>query len=138
MDPRTTLRRTVAASLVMIVIGCAGWSPSARAQSGSGLYEPFPEAAVKKRAQRYVESLRGRTPGAERRFSNSDLARGVFVDHRAGALVQPPANTAGAASARSGAEPATGVALPVQLLLLLAVLLLPAVALARRAHARAT
>src|SRR6185503_10430810 len=46
-------------------------APTAWAQSGNGLYEPFPKAAVEKRAKRFVERLR---LGEEVRFSDGDVA----------------------------------------------------------------
>jgi hypothetical protein len=132
MASRTTPRRCAAACLAAIVLGCAGLAPSAPAQSGNGLYEPFPEAAVKKRAQRYVERLGDRTPGAGRRFSDAQLARGVFVS---GGQQLAPAKR-GEATARAGRREPADVALPLQLLLLLAALALPTAALIRRGRAR--
>ena len=43
--------------LVVLLAGSAVSASVASAQSGNGLYEPFPEAAVKKRAERYVGRL---------------------------------------------------------------------------------
>jgi hypothetical protein len=132
MASRTSLRRCAAAWLAAIALGCAGLAPSALAQSGNGLYEPFPEAAVKQRAQRYVERLGDRAPGAGRRFSDAQLARGVFVsdDQRLA-----PAKR-GEATARAGSSEPADMALPLQLLLLLAALALPSAALIRRGRAR--
>src|SRR5215218_329892 len=52
----------------------------ARAQHGNGLYEPFPKAAVRERAKRFIERLPTRAEGA--RFSDAQLSRGVFIDPR--------------------------------------------------------
>jgi hypothetical protein len=139
MAPPTTLRCRAAVALAAVLLGCACAAPPVLAQSGTGLYEPFPEAAVKKRAQRYVERLGDRTAGVEARVSDAELARGVFVrPDPSGAALPPPATSAGSgqATARSGGDE-VGLAMPLQLLLLLAVLLLPAVALTRgrRTHA---
>ncbi len=68
---------------------------TASAQSGNGLYEPFPKAAVEKRAKRFVERLR---LGEEVRFSDGELERGTFVDPKAGA------RHGDGASARAGVE----------------------------------
>jgi len=69
-------------------------APTALAQSGNGLYEPFPKAAVEKRAKRFVERLR---LGEEVRFSDGELDRGTFVGPKAGHI-------RGGASARAGVE----------------------------------
>jgi hypothetical protein len=70
-------------------------APIASAQSGDGLYEPFPKAAVEKRAKRFVERLR---LGEEVRFSDGELSRGTFVDPTAAAA------RGGGASARAGVD----------------------------------
>jgi hypothetical protein len=72
------------------------FAPTASAQSGNGLYEPFPKAAVEKRAKRFVERLR---LGEEIRFSHAELERGTFVGSQTGAV-----RTAGGASARAGVD----------------------------------
>ena len=88
-------------------------------QSGNGLYEPFPEAAVKKRAQRYVEGLSSRTAQPAPRYSDARLAAGTFVDPD-GEPAAPlrPAVGAGRASATeragggaTGTEPALALQL---------------------------
>ena len=93
-------------------------APAASAQSGNGLYEPFPKAAVEKRAKRFVERLR---LGEEVRFSSAELDRGTFVG--------PNAATAGEghASARAGVDD-SGADVPVVvqvLLIALAIAALP-------------
>ena len=96
-------------------------APTASAQSGNGLYEPFPKAAVEKRAKRFVERLR---LGEEVRFSNAELDSGTFVGPRAGSV------RAGGASARAGVhEDDTGVPVVLQILLIaLAIAALPLLA----------
>src|SRR5215207_443959 len=69
-------------------------APAVSAQSGNGLYEPFPKAAVEKRAQRFVDRLRF---GEPLHLSDTQLERGVF----AGANARGSA-TRGDASARAG------------------------------------
>jgi hypothetical protein len=117
-------RGTVVLAAAMLAL-----APVAGAQSGNGLYEPFPKAAVEKRAKRFVERL----PLAESvTFSDSQLQEGAFVDPRAVSLDEglgqvPPA----AASARAGAggERGSGVPAVVQVLLVvLAVAALPLLA----------
>ena len=97
------------------------FAPTASAQSGNGLYEPFPKAAVEKRAKRFVERLR---LGEEVRFSDGELERGTFVDPKAGAL------RGDAASARAGVESGdSGVPVVLQVLLIaLAIAALPLLA----------
>jgi hypothetical protein len=96
-------------------------APVASAQSGNGLYEPFPKAAVEKRAKRFVERLR---LGEEVRFSSAELDRGTFVDPKAAGPV------GGEASARAGVEDAdAGVPVVLQILLIaLAIAALPLLA----------
>jgi hypothetical protein len=133
MAPPTTPRCRAAVALAAVLLGYACAAPSVLAQSGNGLYEPFPEAAVKKRAQRYVERLGARAPGAAPRVSDVELARGVFVRPGPSGATLPAAGMsaqAGQATARSGGKEA-GLAMPLQLLLLMTVLLLPAAALTR-------
>ena len=76
-----------AAALVLALV------PAAHAQNGNGLYEPFPKAAVEKRAKRFVERLR---LGEDVRFSDGELDRGTFVDPR------EMSARGGSASARGG------------------------------------
>jgi hypothetical protein len=96
-------------------------APGASAQSGNGLYEPFPKAAVEKRAKRFVERLR---LGEATRVSSADLERGVFLDPSAGSA------GAGQASARAGAQGGdSGVPVAVQVVLIaLAIAALPLLA----------
>ena len=70
-------------------------APTASAQSGNGLYEPFPKAAVEKRAKRFVERLR---LGEDVRFSEGELERGAFVGASTGDV------RGGGASARAGVD----------------------------------
>jgi hypothetical protein len=99
-------------------------APTASAQSGNGLYEPFPKAAVDKRAKRFVERLR---LGEAVRFSDAELDQGVLIGAKAGAA------RGGVASARAGVEGeeqgGSGVPAPVQALLVtLAIAALPLLA----------
>lgn len=142
MAPHTIGSRSTVLVLSMLVLAIAVALPvsQAAAQSGTGLYEPFPEAAVKKRAQRYVERLSGRTGDAGGRYSDGQLAKGVFVRPGSPAPALRPSSHGdppGAASARAGARGDPDVALPLQLLLLAFALALPATALAVRARTRA-
>jgi hypothetical protein len=112
-----------AARGLAVLVGAAlvlALAPAAGAQSGNGLYEPFPKAAVEKRAKRFVERLR---LGETVRFSNSELDRGVFVAPKAGTV-------RGEASARAGIEDSdSGVPVVLQILLIvLAIAALPLLA----------
>jgi hypothetical protein len=103
----------VGAALVLALV------PVASAQSGNGLYEPFPKAAVEKRAKRFVERLR---LGEEVRFSEAELDRGTFVGPRAAGV------RGGGASARAGVDQ-TDAAVPVVLQVLLIALAIAALPL---------
>ena len=96
-------------------------APAADAQNGNGLYEPFPKAAVEKRAKRFVERLR---LGEEVRFSDGELDRGTFVDPR------EMSARGWSASARAGvADGDSGVPVVLQVLLIaLAIAALPLLA----------
>ena len=85
---------TAALGLTLLICPTA-----ALAQGGNGLYEPFPKAAVEKRAKRFVQRL-----DSPVRFSERDLDEGTFVDPGAIGIERglAPAATAGAASERAG------------------------------------
>jgi hypothetical protein len=119
------LRRSTAALLVAALGASAALPAVASAQHGNGLYEPFPEAAVRERAKRFVDRLPLPPAAAKARLGDEELARGVFVDPGL-----PPSGP-GAASTRAGVgddggsslSPLTQVAL-----LLLVVVALPVLA----------
>ena len=118
---RIAARRLAVLASAALVLALA---PTAAAQSGNGLYEPFPKAAVDKRASRFVERLR---LGEEVRFSKDELSRGVFVGPHTGT------ESPGRASARAGVEaaeqPGSGVPVIVQVFLVaLAIAALPLLA----------
>ena len=91
---------------------------TALAQGGNGLYEPFPKAAVEKRAKRFVQRL-----DSPVRFSERDLDEGTFVDPGAIGIERglAPAATLGGASERAGTA-GDGSSVPVVLQLLLVAL----------------
>ena len=97
------------------------FAPTASAQSGNGLYEPFPKAAVEKRAKRFVERLR---LGEEVRFSDGELERGTFVGPGTGV------GQGSSASARAGvADDESDVPVVLQIILIaLAITALPLLA----------
>lgn len=71
------MRRVVGSILALIVLLlCAS---AAGAQTGNGLYEPFPKKASSKRAKRYIERLPPGVPARLRRLSDAELERGLFV-----------------------------------------------------------
>ena len=109
------LAALVTAALVLAL------APAVFAQSGNGLYEPFPKAAVEKRAKRFVDRLRF---GEPLRFSQKQLERGVFVGPAA------PSAPRGQASARAGVgQGKSDVPLAAQILLIaLAIAALPLLA----------
>jgi hypothetical protein len=104
---------------VVVVLALA---PAVSAQSGNGLYEPFPKAAVEKRAKRFVERLRF---GEPLRFSDSQLERGMFVGAEAAQRA-----IRGEASVRAGVgQGESDVPLAAQILLIgLAIAALPLLA----------
>jgi hypothetical protein len=114
--PARPLAALATAALVLAL------APAVSAQSGNGLYEPFPKAAVEKRAKRFVDRLRF---GEPLRFSDKQLERGMFV----GAAAAQSA-TRGEASARAGVgQGESDVPLAAQILLIaLAIAALPLLA----------
>jgi hypothetical protein len=76
------------------VLMCAVLAAPVDAQAaGNGLYEPFPTAGARKRAERFIN--RFRTPTAQARVSRAELDRGSFT----GTVLRPA--PAGAASGRA-------------------------------------
>ena len=57
ISPMARLKRSTVALLVAALAASAALPAVASAQHGNGLYEPFPEAAVRERAKRFVERL---------------------------------------------------------------------------------
>jgi hypothetical protein len=107
------MTRIFRSSVVLLVaaLGVGGALPAAAlAQHGNGLYEPFPKAAVKERAKRFIERLP--LPGAagKIRFSDEELARGVFVDPRAVGV----AEDLRLGSSQSGSAGSDGASRPAQ------------------------
>jgi hypothetical protein len=90
-------------SIVLALLLALPGAP-ARAQHGNGLYEPFPKAAVRERAKRFIERLPTGAEGV--RFSDARLARGVFIDPRRVGLPARDALPVGgrAASERAGVD----------------------------------
>jgi hypothetical protein len=68
----------------------------AQAQSGGGLYEPFPAPAPRSEVRRFIAALPGLDARFANRISNHDLSHGRFL----GAL-RGQAAGAGAATARA-------------------------------------
>ena len=97
-------------------------APAVSAQSGNGLYEPFPKAAVEKRAKRFVDRLRF---GEPLHFSDTQLEQGLFVGADA-----PGSATRGNASVRAGVgQGKSDVPLTAQIVLIaLAIAALPLLA----------
>jgi hypothetical protein len=117
--------RSAVALLVAALAASAALPAAAPAQHGNGLYEPFPEAAVRERAKRFVERLPFPPAAAKVRFGDDQLARGVFV----GSPV--PRSGPGVASARAGLRDGAGSGLSAVTqiaLVLLAVVALPVLA----------
>jgi hypothetical protein len=97
--------------VALLLAGTAARPDTAAAQHGNGLYEPFPRAAVLERAKRFVEGFRFPRAAERLRFSDEQLARGVFVDTRVTGLPKGDGlgrTPAAAASARAGVDEAAG------------------------------
>jgi hypothetical protein len=120
--PMARLRRSTAGLLVAALAAIAVLPAAASGQNGNGLYEPFPEAAIQERAQRFVERLP--LPEAAR-LSDEQLERGVYVDPRLAPSSQGPASARAGVGNDGGSDlsPVTQVAL-----LLLAVVALSVLA----------
>ena len=145
------MTRIIRSSVVLLVaaLGVGGALPAAAlAQHGNGLYEPFPKAAVKERAKRFIERLPRPGAAGKVRFSDEELARGVFVDPRAVGVAEglngssARADAGGSPSARAGANGGDGdgglPALVQIALVLLAVVALPVLASRRPRRRGAT
>ena len=118
---RIAARRLAVLASAALVLALA---PTAIAQSGNGLYEPFPKAAVDKRAKHFVERLR---LGEKVRFSKDELNRGVFVGAQGGTQSRGGASTR--AGVEGGDQGRSGVPVVVQVLLVaLAIAALPLLA----------
>jgi hypothetical protein len=115
------MRGTARLALLVSAALVLALAPTASAQGGNGLYEPFPKAAVEKRAKRFVERLRF---GESMRFSHAELERGMFIGPRGEGV------RGGSASARAGVEGGkSDVPLAAQILLIaLAIAALPLLA----------
>ena len=106
--------------------------PPAHGQSGNGLYEPFPEANSRERAEHFVDGLRT-AQGDGLDLSRDELEGGVLVNNRTGTK-QPAAELDLGASERAdggsglGGVIALGVALALVALIAAAVMRLPALA----------
>jgi hypothetical protein len=100
--------RSAAAVTAVAAIVALPQAPPAAAQTGNGLYEPFPKAAVRERAKRFVRQLPNPPVGERGRLADSELARGVFVRPRevglVGAAPLSPRPAPGPASVRAGTE----------------------------------
>jgi hypothetical protein len=92
------MRRLTSSAALAALVAVALLAPAAPAQNGNGLYEPFPQGAAKKRAKRFVSRLPTRV-----RFSDKDLARGVFLADRA-----LPRTEAAPAASRAGVDKRSG------------------------------
>jgi len=93
-------------ALLVAALALSGALPAAAtAQHGNGLYEPFPKAALKERAKRFVERLPFPGAAGKIRFSDEELARGAFVDPGSGGVREgfPTGGSSGAPAARTGA-----------------------------------
>lgn len=107
------------------LLACAALAAPASAQTGNGLYEPFPGPASKLRAKRFIEGLPGDGTQARRPLTLSDeeLERGVFVsagavrDSAAGSTAGP---AGGPSSRATGSAVGPSFGWPLGILLVLA------------------
>jgi hypothetical protein len=109
---------------------CIGLAAPAMAQTGIGLYEPFPAAASKARAKRFVSELPG-VGGGTLAVTNRQLERGVVVDPQA--LSTPPAGGSLASDrARGGTGFSPSLSWPLGVALAMLALATPFALAARR------
>ena len=99
------------------VVACAALASPAHAQTGNGLYEPFPSPSGIGRAQEFIGTL----PGASRlvELDPVRLKRGVFVGHAGLAAYTNGHLPAERARSGAGFDPSLGW--PLGLLLVVAV-----------------
>jgi hypothetical protein len=103
----------------------------AMGQTGNGLYEPFPAAASRERAKRFVSQLPGAAGQADPvSVGTRALERGVVVDPRA--LGQASASGAPAARALGGSGFRPSFGWPLALVLAVLALAAPLALAARR------
>jgi hypothetical protein len=92
---------------LVAVLALSLLAPTAYAQDGAGLYQPFPGGTSTGLAKRYIARL----PGSEtKKLTSAEIRRGVFVASSRRAAT-------GAASVRSGRRDEGGGSLPPVLLL---------------------
>ena len=114
-------------SLFIGALALTALAPPAHGQSGNGLYEPFPEANSRERAEHFVDGLRT-AQGSGLDLSRSELEEGVVVNNRTGRKDLAPALDL-AASDR--AEGGSGLGAVIPWAVALGILALLAAALAR-------
>jgi hypothetical protein len=90
---------------LVVLLAWALLAPSAHAQGGAGLYEPFPSGKSTRMAKRYVDQV---LPPNAKELTSPDIRRGVFV-------ARPRTTASGAASARAGRGDGGGGSLPTAL-----------------------
>lgn len=91
----------VGVGLASVVLCLALAAPAGAQSTGNGLYEPFPAAASRARAQHFVNRLRAHSPPV----STAQLAHGSFV----GGTLGPTATGAASARASGDAGPSASV-----------------------------
>jgi hypothetical protein len=90
-----------------VLLACATCAAPAAAETGNGLYEPFPSGVSKVRAKRFFKRLPPQARELVGPVSERVLEHGLFVASTRGVVTPAP----GAASARAGAvTPAPGTA----------------------------
>ena len=87
---------------LVVLLASALLAPSAHAQGGAGLYEPFPSGKSTRMVKRYVDQL---LPPKAKEPTSAEIRRGVFVARRR-------ATATGPASARAGRGDEGGGSLP--------------------------
>jgi hypothetical protein len=113
-------------SLFLGALVVTALAPPAHGQSGNGLYEPFPEANSRERAEHFVDGLRtARGSGLD--LSRAELEGGVLVDNGTGRKQPAPALDL-AASRRAAGGSGLGAVIPWAAALALLALLAAALA----------
>ncbi len=112
-------------ALALAVLSIALTAAPAQAQTGGGLYEPFPTPAPESQVKRYIARLPGSSARSAEQTSDRDLREGKFLGRSLPA-------SAGAGQATSRAESGADVAGALAGLAVIALVIGSALAITRR------
>lgn len=104
----------IGVGLASLLLSLTLAGPAAAQSGNNGLYEPFPSAASKARAKRFVNKLHANAAGAP--VPSADLQHGSFV----GRALEPVPRGAASARANAGVAPSSSLGSALALALLAA------------------